>query len=233
MFVVSLSKDKSLKLVLLSGSSVVAGGFKGALFHWLMNHFYDLWLDNWECFSDWSTIHLISQLVHVPCFWSNCAEYFSLVLFEQYYLKKIFATQKNATQKMQLEKCNSKKCNSKAVENGHRKFYGQFEFLAGPWLWRRFPLFIRSFILLTHGSSVFVLKSFKISSNCLQKVFKISSNLQYPIQINFSSSVFFKFSISFSELSEDPSGAFSLRSCWRWDTRSKKFLLNIFWRDFP
>ena len=94
--------------------------------------------------------------------------------------------------------------------NDHRKFYGQFEFLAGPWLWRRFPLFIRSFILLTHGSSVFVLKSFKISSNCLQKVFKISSNLQYPIQINFSSSVFFKFSISFSELSEDPSGAFSL-----------------------
>ena len=30
-FVVSLSKDKSLKLVRLSGSSSVAGGFKGAL----------------------------------------------------------------------------------------------------------------------------------------------------------------------------------------------------------
>ena len=74
---------------------------------------------------------------------------------------------------------------------------------------------------------------FKLSSKSLQNIFKISSNLQYPIQINFSSSVFFKFSISFSELSEDPSGAFSLRSCWRWDTRSKKFLLNIFWRDFP
>ena len=131
------------------------------------------------------------------------------------------------------KKCNSKKCNSKVVENGHRYFYRHFEFLAIPWLWRRFPLFIRSFILLTHGSSVFVLKSFKLSSKFLQKVFKISSNLQYPIQINFSSSVFFKFSISFSELSEDPSGAFSLRSCWRWDTRSKKFLLNIFWRDFP
>ena len=30
-FVVSLSKDKSLKLVRLSGSSSVAGGFNGAL----------------------------------------------------------------------------------------------------------------------------------------------------------------------------------------------------------
>ena len=47
-------------------------------FHWLMNHeFYDLWLDSRE-FKQSSLIgHLISQLIHVPCFWSNCAEYFS------------------------------------------------------------------------------------------------------------------------------------------------------------
>ena len=70
-FVVSLSKDKSLKLVRLSGSSSVAGGFNGALSlaneSWMTcdwtveNSNKVLWLVTW--FHSWYMYHVFDQTV--------------------------------------------------------------------------------------------------------------------------------------------------------------------------